>query len=71
VVSRERFRRLYLTVVSFVVELDAEYQRCLPHRLSCHHLLRTWSFFAGEVYLGLKPQMSRPAATAVLWVLGA
>jgi hypothetical protein len=71
VVGRERFRRLYLTVVSSVVELDAEYQRCLLHGLSCHHLLRTWSFFAGEAYLGLQPVMSGPAAMAVLWAPGA
>jgi hypothetical protein len=58
---------LYFTVVSSIVELDAEYQRCLPHGLGRHHLLRTWSFFAGEAYLGLRPQMSGPAATAKLW----
>jgi hypothetical protein len=71
VVGRERFRRLYLTVVSSVVELDVEYQRCLLRGLSYHHLLCMWSFFAGDAYLGLQPQISRPAATAVLWALGA
>ena len=71
VVGKERFRRLYLIVISCVVELDVEYQRCLLHRLICHHLLPTWSFFAGEVYVGLKPQMLGLAAMVALWALGA
>jgi hypothetical protein len=67
VVGGERFRRLYLMMVSSVVELDAKYQRCLPHGLGRHHLLCMWSFFAGGAYLGLRPQMSGPAAMAILW----
>jgi hypothetical protein len=52
-VGRERFGGLYLMVVSSIVELNAEYHWCLLHRLGRHHQFRTWSFFAGEAYLGL------------------